>query len=219
MPKKRKRKTHLLAKPDYIIAVITWIIGRVTGLQFHRIVKLSTTPPIPLPPGVVHQTIYNTGDIDALEREIESSLNKHSGKSIRKTIEHDGHLHFLSIDSQIVCQLNVLQGSIVVDSPSWLRISLAPKLRFISYLHTREKFRGRGFATTLVQAAAHNEHELQHCNFLAHIRSTNYTSMMAFRNASGRPCAWIISTRKGRYLGSIGCRRAGLKITPVTPDS
>lgn len=111
--------------------------------------------------------------------------------------------------------MNVCQGEIDIDSPAPLRLSLSAGTVFLTFLHTRDRFRGHGLAVRLIDATVESEYAVGVDRLLAHIRATNFASMMAFRRAGWQPRAWIVSTRSGRFLGAPGCRRIGLAISPL----
>jgi hypothetical protein len=47
---------------------------------------------------------------------------------------------------------------------------------------------------------------------VCHIRMTNVPSLAAFRRIGWHRVGWLVSSRSGRLLGTLGCARADIEI-------
>jgi GNAT superfamily N-acetyltransferase len=210
----RRSRLPTWLRPDYLLAVALWAFGRVSGLQFHRVlVAPARSPSLHTDEAFRHHRIADRPVLDHLGGDVELQLDEQSGPSCRTLLARGHRIHALLADRTVACQLNVCLGEFDIDSPALLRLALADGTGFVGFLHTRDRFRGHGLAARLIEAAIDNERAAGVERFMAHVRATNFTSMMAFRRAGWQPKAWIVSTRSGRFLGAPGCRRIGLRIS------
>lgn len=207
---------------DYLAAVLFWALARLARLQVHRVVIVRVDR---RPAARASRTdfsllgIHDPESLDRLGADLESQIDEESGIGCRTLIAR-GNSVFVALDQgAVACQLTVYRGEVVVDSPTDLRFSLAPGASFFGYMHTRDRFRGRGLASSLIEFARASEMDSGATSCLAHIRATNHASMTTFRRAGWQPEAWLLTSRTGSLLGAPGCQRIGLRVSPLAKTS
>lgn len=212
-----------LFRRDYLAAVLFWAIARVARLQVHRVVIVRADrrpPPQASCPDFSLLGIHDLVSLGRLGAELESQIDDESGMRCRALIGKGSSVFVALDEGAVACQLTVYRGEVFVDSPTDLRFSLAPGTSFFGYVHTRDRYRGRGLASRLIDFARAREMDAGASSCIAHIRATNHASMITFRRAGWRPQAWLLTSRSGKFLGAPGCQRLGLRVNPLEkPDA
>lgn len=213
-----RRITSRLTNVIYLSATAYWILRKLTGIQLHKVVAIDTTLTplsISLEAPLEIAVLKRIQDIDHLPSGMETQLDEQSGMSCRALCEHGAHLYFIHDGKNIACQLNILTGDIVVDSPTHLQFRFQERQAFLNYLFTRDSYRGHGLARQLIQYACNDlaKRGTQRC--FAHIRATNHASLSTFRHSGWKQCGKIITTISGRFLAAPGCAQSGIDVAPV----
>lgn len=217
---------HLLKKlqsrtnPTYLSSVFFWLLRKTTGLQVHLLYSADLSQEKNFSPNInncIVSVVSSAADLSKLEPCIESQLNEHSGMSCKDLINLGSRVYFLQKNEKIVCQLNLRQGEIFVDSPTELLIRTKDKTAFLNYLYTAPDYRGLGLAKQLIFYSWQDLSKagFEHC--LAHIRATNYNSRKAFESASWKKCGHIITRKDGRFVSARENGPARLNIQPIKP--
>lgn len=210
-----------LTDTDFLAAVCYWGLRRILFVQVHRVFFIGLSPGATLPSGTQMlgfstHVLYRLDDLASLAPGIEDQLNEQTGISCHSLLEQGGRIYFIAHGQHVACQLNIRRGKVLVDSPVDLLFDFDEYDAFLNYLHTREKYRGKSLAGSLISYAcedmAHNG--VRRC--FSHIRGSNYSSISAFRHAGWAPCAYILTSASKRLLGIPGCSRAGVRVEQVS---
>lgn len=204
-----------LTNRAYLSAGTYWAIRRLTGVQFHFLYAANLNSAIRTQEVLPFEfaVLESKNDLKRLPKSIEVQLDEQSGLSCCSLLDQNAYIYLLMDGEKLACQLNIRQSQVFVDSPVDLILHLESGTAFLNHLYTRDPYRGRGLAGTLISLACADlaSKGLHRC--LAHIRATNHSSLSSFRKAGWTVCGRIISTTSGRLLAAPGCEKAGMQVS------
>jgi ribosomal protein S18 acetylase RimI-like enzyme len=208
-----------LSSGPFRLACIYWAVRKLTTVQVHHVYAIDLVPvteAFSLAPPFQAHVLASLDELRALPEGIETQLNEQTGLSCRTLLQRGTRIYFFTDGHRVACQMNARQGEVLVDSPCDLVFRLEPDDVFLTYLYTREQYRGRGLARALIRYVCEDlaAKGIRRC--FAHIRATNYASATAFRNAGWSPRGRIISTTSKRFIAAPGCRKSRVQVRATT---
>lgn len=212
-----RERLQFLRGPGGSRAALFWLLKAVLRMEVHGFFArelIAGLPPLP-PADLRFLELREPADIATLTPALLRELDSQSGAGVEGLLARQTRVYALVSADAVACQLNISTGTLSVDSPIPLQITLGERDTFLAYLYTHEAFRRRGLAELLIRRVCHALAREGFARCLCHIRMTNVPSLAAFRRAGWRCVAWLVTSSGGRLLGVPGSRRAGVRVTPA----
>jgi GNAT superfamily N-acetyltransferase len=202
----------------YLLACTHWAWRKLTTIQVHHVYMIdlvTTTACLPADEHLEAHVLATVDDLRGLPPGIEQQLNEQTGQSCLRLLQRGARIYYFSEGEVVACQLNILRDEVIVDSPCDLAFRFEPEDTFLNYLHTRERYRGRGLARTLIRHACADLAAVGSRRCFAHIRATNHPSLTAFRNAGWKLAGRIVTTTSKRFIAAPGCKESRMQVRAI----
>lgn len=159
------------------------------------------------PPGCMLLRLVSEDDLARCPDGLLEQINPHTGAGVRKVLAQGGRIYALVEDGAVRSQIRIDVGAARTDTPCPLKCEVGSRNAFLSFLYTHPASRRGGWAKKLLVAAASSmaQEELQVC--FAHVQATNLRSVNTFLSLGWQHAGWLLASRGGRYLGTVGAHR------------
>lgn len=159
------------------------------------------------PPGCTLLRLASVDDLAHCSDSLLDQIGPHTGAGVRKVIEQGGRIYALVEDGVVRSQTRIDTGVARTETPCPLTCLVGPHNAFLSFLFTHPASRRGGWAKKLLVATATSmaQEGLQAC--FSHVQATNLRSMNTFLSLGWQHAGWMLASRGGRYLGTVGAHR------------
>jgi ribosomal protein S18 acetylase RimI-like enzyme len=159
------------------------------------------------PPGCTLLRLVSEDDLAHCPASLLDQIDAHTGAGLREVLAQGGRIYALVEDGAVHSQTRIDVGAARTDTPCPLTCEVGPRNAFLSFLYTHEASRRGGWAKKLLVATASSmaREGLQVC--LSHVQATNLRSVNTFQSLGWRRAGWLLASRGGRYLGTVGAHR------------
>jgi len=159
------------------------------------------------PPGCTLLRLVSEDDLARCPAGLLKQIGPHTGAGVRKVLAQGGRIYALVEDDSVRSQTRIDVGSARTDTPCPLTCEVGPRNAFLSFLYTHPASRRGGWAKKLLVATASSmaQDGLQVC--FSHVQATNLRSVNTFLSLGWRHAGWLLASRGGRYLGTVGAHR------------
>ena len=166
-----------------------------------------------LPPGCTLLRLVCEDDLARCADSLLDQIGPHTGAGLRKVLAQGGRIYALVEDGAVRSQTRIDIGSAHTDTPCSLTCEVGPRNAFLSFLYTHPASRRGGWAKKLlvVTASSMAQEQLQIC--FSHVQATNLRSVNTFLSLGWQHAGWLLATRGGRYLRTVGAHRH-LRVVP-----
>jgi ribosomal protein S18 acetylase RimI-like enzyme len=186
-----------------------WLLRRVLALDVYTLFALPLRDAGPAcPPGCTLLRLASEDDLARCPASLLEQIDPHTGAGVRKVIAQGGRIYALVEDGAVRSQTRIDIGAAGTDTPCPLTLEVGPRNGFLSFLYTHPASRRGGWAKKLLVATASSmaQEGLQVC--LSHVQATNLRSINTFLSLGWQHAGWLLASRGGRYLGTVGAHRA-----------
>jgi len=197
-----------------------WLLRKVLALDVYTLFALplreanaTSMASMACPPGCTLLRLVSEDDLARCPDSLLEQIGPHTGAGVRKVIAQGGRIYALVEGGAVRSQTRIDVGAARTDTPCPLSCEVGARNVFLSFLYTHPASRRGGWAKKLVVAAAASmaQEGLQLC--FAHVQATNLRSVNTFLSLGARPAGWLLASRGGRYLGTLGAHR-DLRVRP-----
>lgn len=185
-----------------------WLLRKALALDVYTLFALPLRDTgTACPPGCTLLRLASEDDLARCPESLLDQIGPHTGAGVRKAIAEGGRIYALVEDGAVRSQTRIDVGAARTGTPCPLTFALGPRNAFLSFLYTHPASRRGGWAKKLVVATASSmaREGLQWC--FAHVQATNLRSVNTFLSLGSRHAGWLLASRGGRYLGTIGAHR------------
>lgn len=159
------------------------------------------------PPACTLLRLASEDDLARCPADLVEQIGPHTGAGVHKVIAQGGRIYALVENGVVRSQTRIDVGAATTDTPCQLACEVGPRNAFLSFLYTHPASRRGGWAKKLILATASSmaQEGLQLC--FAHVQATNLRSVNTFLSMGSRSAGWLVASRGGRYLGTLGAPR------------
>lgn len=159
------------------------------------------------PPGCTLLRLVSADDLARCPDALLAQIGPHTGAGLREVIAQGGRIYALVEDGMVRSQTRIDVGSARTGTPCPLTCEVGARNAFLSFLYTHPASRRGGWAKKLIVATAASmaQEGLQLC--FSHVQATNLRSINTFQSLGCRHAGWLLASRGGRYLGTVGAHR------------
>lgn len=185
-----------------------WLLRKALALDVYTLFALPLrSADTTCPPGCTLLRLVSEEDLARCPDSLLEQISPHTGAGLHKVLAQGGRIYALVEDGAVRSQTRIDVGAARTDTPCPLSCEVGARNVFLSFLFTHPASRRGGWAKKLVVAAAASmaQEGLQLC--FAHVQATNLRSVNTFLSLGARPAGWLLASRGGRYLGTIGAHR------------
>lgn len=185
-----------------------WLLRKALALDVYPLFALPLRDAGPAcPPGCTLLRLVSEDDLARCPDHLLDQIGPHTGAGVRGVLAQGGRIYALVEDGAVRSQTRIDVGAAGTDTPCRLTCEVGPRNAFLSFLYTHPASRRGGWAKKLLVATASSmAHEgLQVC--FSHVQATNLRSVNTFLSLGWRPAGWLLASRGGRYLGTVGAHR------------
>jgi len=186
-----------------------WLLRRVLALDAYTLFALPLRDAgAACPPGCTLLRLVSEDDLARCPASLLEQIDPHTGAGVRKVIAQGGRIYALVEDGAVRSQTRIDVATSRTDTPCPLTFEVGPHNAFLSFLYTHPASRRGGWAKKLLVATASSmaQDGLQVC--LSHVQATNLRSINTFLSLGWQHAGWLLASRGGRYLGTVGAHRA-----------
>ena len=159
------------------------------------------------PPGCTLLRIASEDDLARCPDDLLDQIDPHTGSGVPKVLAQGGRIYAMVEDGAVRSQMRINVGTASTESPCLLTCEVGPRNAFLSFLHTHAASRRGGWAKKLLVATASSmAREGLHVCF-SHVQATNLRSVNTFQSLGWQRAGWMLASRNGRYLGTVGAHR------------
>lgn len=201
-------RVALLQERGGLRSLVFWLLRKVLALDVYRVFALplrnvGTACPL----GCTLVRLVSESDLARCPDGLLDQIGPHTGAGVRKVIAQGGRIYALIEDGIVRSQTRIDLGAAHTDTPCPLTCEVGPRNAFLSFLYTHPASRRGGWAKKLLIATASSmAHEgLQVC--FSHVQATNLRSVNTFLSLGWQRAGWLLASRSGRYLGTVGAHR------------
>lgn len=185
-----------------------WLLRKTLALDVYTVFALPLRDAGPAcPPGCTLLRLVSADDLAACPADLLEQIEPHSGAGVGAVIAQGGRMYALVEAGVVRSQTRIDVGAAHTDTPCLLTCKVGPRNGFLSFLYTHAASRRGGWAKKLIVATASSmaRDGLQLC--FAHVQATNLRSVNTFLSLGWRHAGWLLASRGGRYLGTVGAHR------------
>lgn len=185
-----------------------WLLRKVLALDVYALFALPLRDAGPeFPPGCTLLRLVSENDLARCPDGLLDQIEPHTGVGVREVLAQGGRIYALVENGGVRSQTRIDVGAARIDTPCPLTCELGPRNAFLSFLYTHPASRRGGWAKKLLVATASSiaQEDLLLC--FAHVQATNLRSVNTFLSLGWQHAGWLLASRRGRYLGTIGTHR------------
>jgi ribosomal protein S18 acetylase RimI-like enzyme len=185
-----------------------WLTRKTLALDVYPLFALPLRDAdVACPPGCTLLRLVSDDDLARCPQALLDQIGPHTGVGVRKVVAQGGRIYALVEDGAVRSQTRIDVGTTHTDTPCRLTIEVGPRNAFLSFLYTHPASRRGGWAKKLLVATASSmaQEGLQVC--YSHVQATNLRSVNTFLSLGWQRAGWLLASRGGRYLGTVGARR------------
>lgn len=185
-----------------------WLLRKVLALDVYTLFALPLRDAGPsYPPGCTLLRLVSENDLASCPEHLLDQINPHTGAGVRKVLAQGGRIYALVEDGAVRSQTRIDVGTARTGTPCPLLCEVGPRNAFLSFLYTHQASRRGGWAKKLIIATASSmaQEGLQLC--FSHVQATNLRSINTFQSLGWQHAGWLLASRSGRYLGTVGAHR------------
>jgi ribosomal protein S18 acetylase RimI-like enzyme len=185
-----------------------WLMRQVLALDVYTLFALPLRDTgSTCPPGCALLRLANDDDLARWPAVLLDQIDPHTGIGLRNVLAQGGRIYALVEDGAVRSQTRIDVGAARTDTPCPLTLEVGARNAFLSFLYTHPASRRGGWAKKLLVATASSmaQEGLQVC--LSHVQATNLRSVNTFLSLGWRHAGWLLASRGGRYLGTVGAHR------------
>lgn len=189
-----------------------WLLRRVLALDAYTLFALPLRDAgTACPPGCTLLRLASEDDLARCSASLLEQIGPHTGAGLRQVLAQGGRIYALVEDGAVRSQTRIDVATARTDTPCPLTFEVGPRNAFLSFLYTHPASRRGGWAKKLLVATASSmaQEGLQVC--LSHVQATNLRSINTFLSLGWQNAGWLLASRGGRYLGTVGVQR-GLRV-------
>jgi ribosomal protein S18 acetylase RimI-like enzyme len=185
-----------------------WLLRKALALDVYTLFALPLRSADTIcPPGCTLLRLVSEEDLARCPDSLLEQISPHTGAGLHKVLAQGGRIYALVEDGAVRSQTRIDVGAARTDTPCPLACEVGTHNVFLSFLYTHPASRRGGWAKKLLIAAASSmaQEGFQLC--FAHVQATNLRSVNTFLSLGARHAGWLLATRGGRYLGTVGAHR------------
>jgi ribosomal protein S18 acetylase RimI-like enzyme len=185
-----------------------WLLRKALALDVYTLFALPLRDAgTACPPGCTLLRLVSEDDLARCPDGLLDQIGPHTGAGVRKVLAQGGRIYALVEDGAVRSQTRIDVGAARTDTPCPLTCEVGPRNAFLSFLYTHPASRRGGWAKKLLVATASSmaQEELQVC--FSHVQATNLRSVNTFLSLGWQHAGWLLASRGGRYLGTVGAHR------------
>ena len=182
-----------------------WLLRKALALDVYTLFSLPLRDAgTACPPGCTLLRLVTEDDLARCPDGLLNQIGPHTGAGVRKVLAQGGRIYALIEDATVRSQTRIDVGAARTDTPCPLACEVGPHNAFLSFLYTHSASRRGGWAKKLLVATASSmaREGLQAC--FSHVQATNLRSVNTFLSLGWQHAGWLLATRGGRYLGTVG---------------
>ncbi|KQQ87013.1 N-acetyltransferase [Massilia sp. Leaf139] len=186
-----------------------WLLRKALALDVYTLFALPLRDAgTACPPGCTLLRLVSEEDLTHCPDALLDQIGPHTGIGVRKVLAQGGRIYALVEDGKVRSQTRIDVGSARTDTPCALTCEVGARNAFLSFLYTHPASRRGGWAKKLLVATASSmaREGLQTC--FSHVQATNLRSINTFLSLGWQRAGWLLASRGGRYLGTVGAQRA-----------
>lgn len=198
-------RVALLRERGGLRSLLYWLLRKALALDVYTLFALPLRHVgTACPPGCTLLRLACEDDLARCPDGVLDQIGPHTGAGLRKVLAQGGRIYALVEDGAVRSQTRIDVGAAHTDTPCSLRYEVGPRNAFLSFLYTHPASRRGGWAKKLLVATASSmaQEELQLC--FSHVQATNLRSVNTFLSLGWRHAGWLLASRGGRYLGTLG---------------
>lgn len=185
-----------------------WLLRKTLALDIYTLFALPLRDMgASCPPGCTLLRLASEDDLARCPGSLLEQIGPHTGAGVRNVLAQGGRIYALVEDGAVRSQTRIDIGAARTDTPCPLTFEVGPHNAFLSFLYTHPASRRGGWAKKLLVATASSmaQEGLQVC--LSHVQATNLRSVNTFLSLGWQRAGWLVASRTGRYLGTLGAHR------------
>ena len=185
-----------------------WLLRKALALDAYTLFALPLRDEgTACPPGCTLLRLVSEDDLARCPDGLLEQIGPHTGAGVHKVLAQGGRIYALVEDGTVRSQTRIDVGAARTGTPCPLTFKVGPRNAFLSFLYTPPTSRRGGWAKKLLIATASNmaQEGLQVC--FSHVQATNLRSVNTFLSLGWRRAGWLLASRGGRYLGTVGAHR------------
>lgn len=191
-----------------------WLLRKALALDVYTLFALPLHDAgTALPPACTLLRLVSDDDLARCPESVLDQLGPHTGVGVRKVLAEGGRIYALVEDGHVRSQTRIDIGAAHTDTPCPLTCEVGARNGFLSFLYTHPSSRRGGWARKLIVATASSMAQEGLVLCFAHVQATNLRSVNTFLSLGSRHAGWLLASRGGRYLGTVGAHRA-LRVLP-----
>ncbi|MGZ8319508.1 MAG: GNAT family N-acetyltransferase [Telluria sp.] len=198
----------LLRERGGLRSLVFWLLREALSLDVYTLFALPLRDAdAACPPGCTLLRLVSEDDLARCPDGLLDQIEPHTGAGARDVLAQGGRIYALVEDGAVRSQTRIDVGAALTDTPCPLRCEVGPRNAFLSFLYTHPASRRGGWAKKLLVATAASlaQEELQVC--FSHVQATNLRSVNTFLSLGWQHAGWLLASRGGRYLGTVGAHR------------
>jgi len=191
-----------------------WLLRKALALDVYTLFVLPLREAgAACPPGCTLLRLASEDDLARCPDGLLDQIGPHTGAGVRKVLAQGGRIYALIEDGTVRSQTRIDVGAARTATPCKLTFEVGPRNAFLGFLYTHPASRRGGWAKKLLVATASSmaQEGLQLC--FSHVQATNLRSVNTFQSLGWQPAGWLLASRGGRYLGTVGAQR-NLRVVP-----
>lgn len=185
-----------------------WLLRKALALDVYTLFALTLRDTgTACPPGCTLLRLVSEDDLARCPDAVLEQINPHTGAGLRKVIAQGGRIYALVEDGAVRSQTRIDIGTAHTGTPCPLTCEVGSRNAFLSFLYTHPASRRGGWAKKLMVATMSSmaQEGLQLC--FSHVQATNLRSVNTFLSLGWQHAGWLLASRGGRYLGTVGTHR------------
>ncbi|MGJ7915143.1 GNAT family N-acetyltransferase [Massilia sp. LXY-6] len=201
-------RVALLRERGGLRSLSFWLLRKALALDVYTLFALPLRDAgTACPPGCTLLRLVSEDDLARCPDSLLDQIGPHTGAGVRQVLAQGGRIYALVEDGAVRSQTRIDVGTAHTDTPCPLTCKVGPRNAFLSFLYTHPSSRRGGWAKKLLVATASSmaQEGLQIC--LSHVQATNLRSVNTFLSLGWQHGGWLLASRGGRYLGTVGAHR------------
>lgn len=185
-----------------------WLLRKALALDVYTLFALPLHQAgTACPPGCTLLRLACADDLARCPSGLLEQIGPHTGVGLQKVLAQGGRIYALVEGGVVRSQTRIDVGAARTDTPCQLGFEVGACSGFLSFLYTHPESRRGGWAKKLLLATASSMAQEGMPVCFSHVQATNLRSVNTFLSLGWQQAGWLLASRGGRYLGTVGLHR------------